>query len=85
MKQQIFCDLCGKEIRKLHPTDEPYPQEHIKFLKGFSLDDYICDYCGKFIREDDVAWAFSTWADYGGVPYYEWEKDFIKLDIENDT
>lgn len=81
MKRDILCPKCARERKKRYPTSEPYPGEHIKFVKGVALKDMLCDACGKRteIPKGSEAYAFSVWADYGGIPYYEWEKEFIKV------
>ena len=77
MKREILCKFCKFEIRKLFPTDTPYPQEHVKFVNGHAKQDFICDSCGTEISKSDPCTAFSSWAEYGGIQYYEWEYEFI--------
>ena len=84
MKQEIVCPKCKDGLRKLFPTDNPYPGEHIKFLKGKALKDYVCDDCAVDIKKDEKCFAFSIWADHGAQPYYPWEKDYI-LTLNEET
>lgn len=80
MKREIICEKCEGETRKLFPNANPYPGEHVKFVKGKAKKDLICDSCADeltAILEGDDCCAFSIWADYGGIPYYEWEHEFI--------
>ncbi len=81
MKKEIICMECKKKTRKLYPTDTPYPGEHVKFLVGKALDDFRCDQCNKDIFIDERCCAFSIWADYGGQPYHNWEKEFVEAQI----
>ena len=81
MKQDILCMDCAKERRELHKTDNPYPGEHIKFVLGEARKDMLCDGCvteRPIVKGEEVC-AYSSWADYGGIPYYKWETQFIKL------
>ena len=77
MKQQIVCKKCEPSLRKLFPTDTPYPGEHVKFVSGKAKRDFLCDRCGCDINATDSCHAVSTWADYGGIPYYEWETEYL--------
>ena len=82
MKREILCQSCEEKVRKLFPVESPYPGEHIKLVNGKSLKNMVCDGCDKFIIEGEAVCAFSIWADYGGVPYYSWESDFIEIDCK---
>jgi len=77
MKREILCPKCRINVRKLFPTDNPYPGEHVMFIDGMALMQYRCDNCDNTILPGDKCTAFSSWADYGGVPYYEWEGEYI--------
>ena len=78
MKQEIVCPTCKDMLRKLFPTDSPYPNEHVKFVEGEALRGFICDQCAASIGEGDHCFAFTIWADHGRIPYHPWEHDFIK-------
>ena len=84
MKQQIICPACKDINRELFKTDTPHPGEHVKFVSGFALSDFVCDDCAVPIEKDTECCAFSIWADYGGIPYYPWENDCIEPVDEND-
>lgn len=77
MKQEIVCNNCKEELRKLFPVDEPSPGEYVKFVEGKARTNYICDQCGRPIKLGEICLAFSSWADYGGVPYYKWEYQYL--------
>lgn len=84
MKREIVCERCQPPLRGLYATDEPYPGEHVRFVHGRLLaeteagtDVVVCDQCGYPLRAGGFAWAFSAWADYGGVPYFEWEDRYL--------
>lgn len=77
MKQEIVCEKCRPELRALFKTDTPYPGEHVKFVDGKARETFICDQCGQLIKAKDNCTAFSSWADYGGIPYYNWESGCI--------
>jgi hypothetical protein len=87
MKREIVCsEKCKPKFSYKLLTDEkgisyiadPYPGEYCKTVKGKAKGIYICDACGKSIKKGDVAIAISIWADYTGLPYFEWEDDFIE-------
>ena len=80
MKRLIVCSDCEVKQHKLFPKESPYPGEHIKFVGGKAVSDFVCDDCDKTIKRGDLACAISMWADYGGVPYFPWEDDFIDID-----
>ena len=77
MKRQILCPKCTDDTRKRFPTDNPYPGEHIKFVRGTAKLEFKCDHCDKKIVPGEEATAYSVWADHGRQPYHEWENDFI--------
>jgi len=80
MTQKILCiPKCRDEIRALFKSDEPYPGEHVKFVNGLAINSYICDDCNVQIAPGELCCAHSIWVDYGGVPYYDWEDEFIKM------
>ena len=83
MTQQILCiPKCRDEVRALFPTDDPYPGEHVKFLDGTALKNFICDSCNVRINLGDKCCAHSIWADHARVPYYPWEENFIQIKEE---
>lgn len=77
MKQQILCPACRKETRERFKTDNPFPGEHIKFVDGKAVKDFVCDHCDKKIDKASPCCAYSIWADSGAQPYYEWEHDYL--------
>ena len=81
MKREIVCSGCEPKLRKLFPTESPYPGEHVKFVRGLSIIKCVCDSCGQDIKVAEIVCAFSAWADYGGIPYSEWEDEYIDLDV----
>ena len=81
MKREILCSICEPESRKLFPVESPYPGEHVKFVSGNSLIQCRCDSCGHDIKVGEKVCALSMWADYGGQPYFEWEDEYIDLDV----
>lgn len=56
----------------------PYPGEHVKMVRGKALYGKICDSCGKPIPAGSLCSAVSMWADYGGIPYYSWENEYME-------
>lgn len=78
MKQAIVCEKCRVELRTLFPTDTPYSGEHVKFVDGKARNNFVCDWCGQPVGAGSNCTAFSSWADYGGVPYYDWESKYIE-------
>lgn len=86
MKREIVCIECAKRritgyglvySENMQAIVDPFPQEHVKMVCGKAKNIFMCDRCGTQINVDDECYASSTWADYGGIPYYEWEDEFI--------
>jgi len=86
MKREILCPDCRESRLKLCGLEyshesrilfDPYPGEHIKIIKGRANRHFLCDICNKQIETDDDCFAVSTYADYGGMPYYEWEHEYV--------
>jgi len=89
MKREIVCITCREKLLNLFPTDNPYPLEHVKFVDGKARKEFFCDHCGREINTTEKCTAVSIWADYGGIPYFEWEPDYLferrTLRRENET
>jgi len=79
MKREILCKACAKSLRKLFSTESTYPGEHVKFVSGLCKFNYICDGCATPIGALEPATAYSSWADYGGIPYFEWESESLLI------
>lgn len=87
MKKEILCIKCIEQINT-HPTyisagscySHINHNEHIKLTWGYALMYYRCDLCDNTILKDDVCCASSMWSDVHGIPYHEWEQDYIKID-----
>jgi hypothetical protein len=89
MKREILCMNCATERSKRHglvhlpelqTIVDPFPMEHVKYVRGRAKTDFFCDTCTTEIpiKKGDECFAVSTWADYGGIPYFEWEGGFIE-------
>lgn len=84
MKRQIICMKCIKK----HPSlflgnggvDQKGVDEYINNVKGIALYDFMCDYCGKPINKGDICDANSIWTSLAGIPYHEWEEEYINTD-----
>ena len=83
MKRLILCQHCEKKQRKLFSVKSPYPGEHVKFVNGASLVDCSCDDCNHNIRVAEKVCALSMWKDYGGVPYFSWEGEYMQVATES--
>jgi len=77
MKREILCLECKKTFREQFPDDNPYPGEHIKIVSGFAGLDLVCDGCGDPLMTGYRCAAVSIWSDRGGIPYSEWEGEYI--------
>lgn len=75
MKREIVCVEC---YERLKPERKSYPGEYIKAVHGTARESFLCDICGKSIPKGDKCIAQSIWADYGGIPYYEWEFEYVE-------
>jgi hypothetical protein len=82
MKREILCPDCRKDSRKLFQTDTPFPGEFVKFIDGSAIMNFKCDGCGCEIAVGKLCTAFSSWADYGGIPYSPWEYDYIDIGVK---
>ena len=38
-----------------------------------------CDDCNSAFSKGESVCAFSIFTDYGGIPYYPWEKAYIEI------
>lgn len=79
MVRKLICDTCYTELRNRYPTNSPYPGEHIKFIHGLALNDYICDLCGLKLQVGDDCTAFTIWSDWNAQPYAPWEDGYILI------
>lgn len=83
MKREILCTKCAKANRKLFPSDNPYPNEYVKFFAGRARKTFNCDLCGGYIVKDDDCVAFSSWHTEYGIAYYPWESNYVaKKEVE---
>jgi len=85
MKRQIICMKCNKEywnLFNLIGDEATAAGEHIKNIKGMALREYLCDFCGTTIKQSEKCTANSIWSDRGGIPYFEWENEFISIEEE---
>jgi hypothetical protein len=80
MKREILCLECKTDFREQFPVDNPYPGEYIKIIAGAAIVLLICDGCGDELAIGCRCAAVSIWTDRGGIPYYEWEGEFIEGD-----
>ena len=73
MKRMIACEKCA-----WRPTPQ-YSGEWFKRIRGTAKKDMLCDYCcpPAEIKAGDKCAAESMGVDGHGIPYYEWEGDFI--------
>lgn len=74
MKREIICLNCYLKADK---TENPFDDEHVKFVFGNSLSDFICDLCGVEININDKCCARTIWADYTGSSYVPWEGQYV--------
>lgn len=85
MKREILCPTCTKTTSQAitgcriegSQIVDPYPGEHAKFRAGVLVRSCVCDSCGIELKPGENATALSIWADYGGVPYYPWEAEYL--------
>jgi rubredoxin len=78
VKQEILCPKCTVEMKVLFERNPPPTGEGVKFVSGAALREYRCDSCGHDIDQSSECTVFSIWSDYGRIPYYAWESEFIK-------
>lgn len=79
MKREILCNGCAKSIKKLFPSEEPFPGEHVKFVEGKAINEYRCDECSCDIKTGTNCVTFSCWTDYSKAKYFPWEEYFIEI------
>jgi len=84
MKREILCPECAREVRRLYPTDNPYPGEGVRFVVGNALADCNCDRCNADIKTTGACVAFSIFTTDGRIPYFAWEHNFVLPVTENE-
>lgn len=84
MKRELQCPKCAEHL-KLNVFNKPSaPGEHVKYVKGKLMHDgLICDFCGIQLECGQDVYCMSIWADYGGIPYYKWEHEYVLLEDED--
>ena len=71
MKRTISCKECIS-------IPAPYfVGEWYKRIQGIAKGDMLCDWCGAKISKDDKCFAESMGLNKQGVPYYQWETEYI--------
>lgn len=80
MKREILCIDCAEKVRKLFPSEEPFPGEHVKFVEGKAINKYRCDECSCDIESGADCVTFSCWTDHSRATYFPWEKYFIEIE-----
>jgi hypothetical protein len=86
MKREIACPPCAQNIAKAVTGSrfvdgqivDPYPGEHARFQSGKLTRHCVCDSCSAELAPGENAVAVSMWADYGGIPYYPWEWEYLE-------
>lgn len=62
MKQELLCEQCAIKLRKLFPTDQPYPGEFVDFKHGIvQKPNLVCDDCTVSLERGSRAIAYSNW------------------------
>ncbi len=77
MKRDIACEKCAPKYHG-YPADIEGPAESVKKKSGIALKNYFCDRCGDNIPKGTRCVAISVIVEGHGIPYYKWEKEFIK-------
>ena len=54
-----------------------YEGENNKSKRGNAQEEFLCDQCAGKIPQGSPCYARSIWMDGQGIPYYEWEKEYI--------
>lgn len=77
MKRMIACEKCSWKPQPY------YAGEWFKRVRGTSKKDMLCDWCCPpvEIKEGDKCAAESMGRDDGSAPYYPWENEFVKSDV----
>lgn len=76
MKREILCPTCSDNARLMFPTNQPYPQERVLFVRGTSKQSCVCDVCRARIDIDDHCTAFSIYSKtdkFAGC----WEHEYV--------
>ena len=84
MKREILCFSCENNSRKRFKCDSvdfavPFANEYVKYVPGKAKRCFTCDHCGLLLRTGDVCCAVSIRTTRGGIPYYEWEHEYLEL------
>lgn len=74
MKRMIACEKCS------HEPAPYYPGEWFKRVTGTAKKEMICDYCypQKIIPQGAKCAAESMGVNGHGIPYYQWEGEYIQ-------
>ncbi len=75
MKRMIVCEKCS------HRPQPHYSGEWFKRVNGTAKKQMLCDYCCPpvKIKKGDKCAAESMGVNHYGIPYYEWESDFLNI------
>lgn len=85
MKRELQCRECAEHLKNVF-NKTPAPGEHVKYVEGvLKLSGLICDFCGRPLEVGKNVYCMSIWADYGGVPYYQWEHEYVIYKEENNV
>ena len=79
MKREILCFECRDKLKGLYPSDNPYPDEFVKFVDGLSKIGFNCDGCNRQLKPGSDVCALSIWTTRQGIQYYPWEEQLIIL------
>jgi len=76
MRRELLCRTCADEAMKQMGN---YPGEHHKWRSGTVQERMFicCDRCVADLPSGTWVMALSIWTDRGGIPYYEWEHDYL--------
>ena len=86
MKRMIACEKCS------HRPIPSFEGEWFKRVHGVAKNDMLCDWCSTGsgdnleatpIKKGDKCSAESMGLDGHGIPYYEWESEFITKEAKD--
>lgn len=77
MKRELLCHRCGLLRLDAHKKLE-WSNELYCFMRGsLMIHGLVCDRCNISLKFHQTVWCASYWSKVQGIPYYEWEHEYI--------
>lgn len=84
MKREIVCLPCSRLIESRLGDGSQYSGEHVKYVRGWTKRECMCDNCGTRIIRFQSCVAISIWSDFANIKYFPWEYNYLGGQIRED-